>query len=151
MRCPACGEVNPPEALRCRGCGAGLSQPEEGPRVVRRGRPLTDRAGSEEEGYEPRRRTRRAPDDPGTLSTLIPYHNPRALAGYYLGVLALIPVLGVVLAIPAIILGILGLQYRSTYPEAKGTAHAVLGIVLGIVSLCFCQPLYGFFYWLLRY
>lgn len=150
MRCPACGEPNPPEASSCRGCGAGLSSQEQGPRVVRGG-PPADQAG-DEGAYEPRRRrTHHAGDDSGALSTLIPYHNPRALASYYLGVLALIPVLGVLLAIAAIILGILGLQYRSAYPEAKGTAHAILGIVLGIASLFFCQPLYGIFYWLLRH
>ncbi len=41
---------------------------------------------------------------------VIPYKNPKALTAYYLGVFGLIPVFGPLLAIPAIILGVLGLK-----------------------------------------
>jgi uncharacterized membrane protein HdeD (DUF308 family) len=109
-------------------------------------------APGDAEEYEPRPRPQRRPvrryqADDGGLSTLIPYRNPKALAGYYLGVLALIPVLGLLLAIAAILFGILGLHYRTAHPEAKGTAHAIIGIVLGVVSLFFCHPLYAILYW----
>lgn len=121
MRCPACDAPNPPEAVRCEACGEKLSR-----------RPL-----------------RRQADD-GALSTLIPYRNPKALAGYYLGIFSLIPVLGVFLAIAAIILGILGLRHSAAHPEAKGTAHAIIGLVLGILSLFFCQLLYAVLFMLFR-
>jgi uncharacterized membrane protein HdeD (DUF308 family) len=74
-----------------------------------------------------------------TIRALIPYKNPKALAGYYCGFLALIPALGLLFAIFAIIFGILGLNRATRYPEAKGMIHAVIGIVLGMLSLA-CNP-----------
>ena len=41
---------------------------------------------------------------------LIPYKNPQALTAYYLGIFGLFPAIGLLLAIPAVILGILGLK-----------------------------------------
>ena len=38
---------------------------------------------------------------------MIPAKNPVALIGYYLGVFSFVPVLGILLAIPAIILGVI--------------------------------------------
>ncbi len=70
------------------------------------------------------------------LSGVIPYRNPAALVGYYLGVFSFLPVLGVPLAIPAIILGIVGLVKRHRDPRRRGLAHAWLAIILGI-----CGPL----------
>jgi len=65
------------------------------------------------------------------VSTVIPYKNPKALIAYYLGIFGLIPCLGLILGPAAIVLGIMGLRYKATYPRAKGTAHAIVGIVLG--------------------
>ncbi|MGD0743681.1 MAG: GYF domain-containing protein [Verrucomicrobiota bacterium] len=65
------------------------------------------------------------------LNAIIPYKNARALAAYYLGVFSVIPPAGVLLGIPALILGILGLRFRRRNPEAGGSLHAWIGIVLG--------------------
>jgi hypothetical protein len=65
------------------------------------------------------------------LTTMIPVTNPAALVAYYLGVFSLIPCLGLLLAIPALILGIIGLRKVRQNPQLKGTAHAWIGIVLG--------------------
>jgi hypothetical protein len=65
------------------------------------------------------------------VSTVIPYKNPKALIAYYLGIFGLIPCLGLILGPAAIVLGIMGLRYKATHPRAKGTAHAIVGIVLG--------------------
>ncbi len=62
---------------------------------------------------------------------VIPYHNPHALIAYYLGVFSLIPILGLLPAIPALVLGIIGLAQRKKYPQIKGAAHAWIGIILG--------------------
>jgi hypothetical protein len=62
---------------------------------------------------------------------LIPYKNVPALLSYYLGVFSLIPCIGLVLAVPAVILGIIGLVQRSKNPAIRGAAHAWVGIVLG--------------------
>lgn len=70
---------------------------------------------------------------------LIPYKNTPALIAYYLGIFALIPCFGILLAIPALILGIIGLQKRAQNPAIKGAAHAWIGIVLGGV----CTLLWG--------
>ena len=67
--------------------------------------------------------------------TLIPYRNALALVSYYLGVFALIPCAGLVLGPGALVLGIMGLSYRKKNPTAGGTAHAIVGIVLGSLVL----------------
>jgi len=66
---------------------------------------------------------------------LIPYKNMPALIGYYLGVAALIPCVGPLFGIAAVILGILGLQKKKREPHVKGTAHAIVAIVLGLFSI----------------
>lgn len=67
---------------------------------------------------------------------VIPYKNPHALIAYYLGLFSLLPILGVFLAIPAFILGIIGLSKRRKNPEIRGSVHAWIGIVLGGIFSC---------------
>jgi len=62
---------------------------------------------------------------------LIPYKNPYALIAYYLGLFSLFPFLGLVLSIPAFVLGIMGLRARRRNPAIKGSVHAWIGIVMG--------------------
>jgi hypothetical protein len=62
---------------------------------------------------------------------LIPYKNPAALAAYYLGLFSLFPLLGLFLAIPALVLGVAGLRARKRDPSIKGSVHAWIGIVMG--------------------
>lgn len=71
------------------------------------------------------------------LSSLIPYKNSKALTAYYCGVFSLIPCLGLILGPIALIFGISGLRYAKEHPQAKGQAHAVVGIVLGTVTTLF--------------
>jgi hypothetical protein len=70
-----------------------------------------------------------APDQ--AIATIIPYKNPQALTAYYLAVFSLIPCFGLLLAIPALVLGITGLRKARENPERKGKAHAWTGIILG--------------------
>jgi hypothetical protein len=86
-----------------------------------------------EEVVEPIRHKRDIRRDPTeeAVSTIIPYKNARALIAYYLGVFSLIPCAGLLLGPAAFILGILGLRYVKVHPTAKGTGHAIAGIVLG--------------------
>lgn len=72
-------------------------------------------------------------DDP--VSTIIPHKNPPALIGYYLGVFSLIPCVGFLLGIPALILGIVGLKKSKEAPGSKGKAHAWTAIVLGSIAI----------------
>lgn len=109
MRCPECDTPNPPRAVNCRECGEPL----------------------------PRRRRPDDEDDDGgdeTVATIIPYRNARALTAYYLGIFGLLPILGLFLGPAALILGIMGLRYAREHPKAHGTAHAVVGIVLGAID-----------------
>lgn len=68
---------------------------------------------------------------------LIPYKNPHALAAYYLSIFGLFPLIGLLLAIPAFILGIMGLKKRKQNPVIKGSVHAWIGIVLGGLSIMY--------------
>jgi hypothetical protein len=86
----------------------------------------------------------------GLVSTLIPYRNPKALAAYYAGFFAFIPLVGIPVALAAIVLGILGVRYTLAHREAKGIAHAIIGIVLGAMALSW-NPFYTFVIgWLIR-
>ena len=69
------------------------------------------------------------PDD--GISSVIPYRNVQALLAYYFGVFGLIPCVGAMLGPAALICGILGLRAVNRNPQAKGTGHAIAGIVLG--------------------
>ena len=62
---------------------------------------------------------------------IIPYKNPPALIAYYLGLFSLLPLVGLLLGIPAFILGIMGLKKRKQNPEVKGSVHAWIGILMG--------------------
>ena len=81
---------------------------------------------------------------------LIPTGNPMALVGYYLGVGSLIPLLGGVLSLPAIICGIVGVVKANSNPQAGGMGHAITAIVLGLfgqliwVALYFVLVVVGF-------
>ena len=66
---------------------------------------------------------------------IIPYKNPHALTAYYLGVIGLLPILGFFLAIAAVYLGFSGIKKQRLDPIIKGTAHAIIGIVLGFISI----------------
>jgi hypothetical protein len=109
--------------------------PEEGEGI--RDRPRRPRAEREDEDRDdeeddrPRRRSRRGRQEDDTLAGLIPYRNGMALAAYYCGVFSLIPCIGGILGPLSIIFGILGLRKVSDNPSARGTGHAIAGIVLG--------------------
>ncbi|MGE0610262.1 MAG: hypothetical protein AB7O62_24435, partial [Pirellulales bacterium] len=66
-----------------------------------------------------------SPDD-GAASTIIPFKNPPALLGYYLGIFSLIsciPFLGIIgvgMGIAAFILGLKGLKRVKENPACKG-------------------------------
>ena len=82
------------------------------------------------ESRAPRRRPSGRGDGDST-GGVIPYKNPPALIAYYLGLFSLLPGIGLLLAIPALILGIMGLKKRAENPEVKGSVHAWIGIVMG--------------------
>ncbi len=65
----------------------------------------------------------------GVAEALIPYKNGPALTAYYLGIFSLI--CGAFLGIPALILGLKGLKIAKERPEARGGAHAWVGVILG--------------------
>jgi hypothetical protein len=68
------------------------------------------------------------------IETLIPTRNGAALIGYYLGVFSLIPVLGLPLGLVAIVFGIVGFRAVRRKPNVKGTAHALVAIILGSLT-----------------
>jgi hypothetical protein len=78
------------------------------------------------------RRPRRKGGD--GMATLIPYRNGAALTAYYCGIFGLIPGLGFLLGPIAFILGIIGFAKARKNPQAHGTGHAVIGIILGLID-----------------
>jgi len=66
---------------------------------------------------------------------IIPYKNPLALTGYYIGIFSLIPCVGMLLSVPAIVLGVLGLRARAREPKVRGAAHAWIAIITGTISM----------------
>ena len=65
------------------------------------------------------------------LSGLVPYRNLPALIAYYLALLSLLPFVGIVTGLAALVLGIVGLQLRGREPSRKGSVHAWIGVVGG--------------------
>jgi len=105
MFCPKCGTENQDNNFKCTRCGEILHASTPAPTVV---------VASD-----------------GTLGGLIPYKNGPALAAYYLGVFSVIPFLGFPLGVAALILGLRGLRRAKDHPEARGKAHAWVGIIAG--------------------
>ena len=65
------------------------------------------------------------------VSSIIPYRNVPALVAYYLAVFSILPCVGAVLGLTALILGLKGLRLAREQPDAKGRIHAWIGIVVG--------------------
>ncbi len=74
------------------------------------------------------------PSGDETVAKVIPYKNAAALTAYYLGVFSLIPCVGLILGIAALGLGVMGLKVAKRNPQAHGTVHAWVGIVLGRIT-----------------
>ena len=66
---------------------------------------------------------------------IIPTGNPSALIGYYLGVASLIPLVGILTGLPAIILGGVGISKAQANSSAGGMGHAITAIVLGLIGV----------------
>ena len=66
---------------------------------------------------------------------IIPTGNPSALIGYYLGVASLIPLVGILTGLPAIILGGVGISKAKANSSAGGMGHAITAIVLGLIGV----------------
>ncbi len=152
MHCPACHALNAAENQCCQTCGEKL--PSDG-RVATEDdteilsalpvsvedlakQPLQPGAQDEIEEAE---------EVTDIVSTFIPYKNPKALAAYYCGFFALIPGIGLLLGVVAFVLGIQGVRYATVHPEAKGTAHAITGIILGVVAFFCWNPIMCFLLW----
>jgi hypothetical protein len=65
------------------------------------------------------------------LAGLIPYKNWPALAGYYLGLFSLFPVLGLPLGITAIVFGVMGIKRANANPMVRGKGHAITALICG--------------------
>ena len=64
---------------------------------------------------------------------VIPYKNVPALISYYLGIFSIIPIIGILMGIAAVILGVIGLSKYKENPVIKGVVHAWVGIVCGAI------------------
>jgi hypothetical protein len=151
MRCPACSALNAPENQRCQTCGQELPS----------GKLLTADEDAEvlavlpasaediaQQQLRPSDEIEEVEEVTDIVSTFIPYKNPKALAAYYCGFFALFPGLGFILGAVALILGIQGVRYATVHPEAKGMAHAITGLILGVTAFFCWNPLVCFLLWL---
>ena len=57
------------------------------------------------------------------------------MIGYYLGVASLIPLVGILTGLPAIILGGVGISKAKANSSAGGMGHAITAIVLGLIGV----------------
>ena len=84
----------------------------------------------------PAERPRKARSKKGDgLARVVPYRNGAALGAYYCGVFGFIPLAAPILSPIAVILGIIGLMKARRDAKARGTGHAITGIVLGLLSI----------------
>jgi hypothetical protein len=124
MYCNQCGAALQPGARFCSGCGAmaGYQVGADG------SLPPPPRPAPLPPGQAYYRKP--APDS--GWSGLIPLRNGKALAAYYLGWGSFILPL---LAVPALVYGVLGLRRYREDPEVKGAGHAVVGMVLAALAV----------------
>jgi hypothetical protein len=153
MRCPACNALNATENQCCQTCGeklpsSGRVATEDEAEILSALPATLEDIAEQPLQPEPQDEIEEAEEVTDIVSTFIPYKNPKALAGYYCGFFALIPGVGLILAVVAFVLGIQGVRYATIHPEAKGTAHAITGIILGAVAFFCWNPLVCFLLWL---
>lgn len=71
---------------------------------------------------------------PNAMEHVIPARNLPALLAWYFGVFSIIPCMGGVLGIMAIVFGIMGLRLSRKPEIAVGFWHALIGMALGILT-----------------
>jgi hypothetical protein len=77
----------------------------------------------------------RQPGEGDATGGIIPYKNAPALIAYYTGIVSLLCCFfGLPVGVIAVVLGVMGLQKRARQPEVKGSIHAWIGIVCGVIS-----------------
>jgi DNA-binding beta-propeller fold protein YncE/phage FluMu protein Com len=133
IKCPKCAALVPVAAPEDTAIAAAVppAEPEGIATAISAHEEIAD-----EQLTKPRKAARNIRRDPATeaVSTLIPYKNGRALLAYYLGVFSFIPCVGLILGPAALILGILGIRFVKANPTAKGTGHALAGIIMGSLT-----------------
>lgn len=138
IKCPKCACVFPAAAPEEAAITAQVPPASE-PQGITSALDSDEELLDDEEDVRPRRSARniRKNASEEAVSTLIPYKNGRALAAYYCGVFSFIPCAGHLLGPAALILGILGMRYVKANPTAKGTGHAIAGIIMGALTTLF--------------
>ena len=114
MACPSCGVATFGDGV-CAGCKA---DPKPAP------------AAQPESGEPP---PMPSPDD--FVGRMIPTGNKPALISYYVAYGSLIPCLGVVAAVVAVIYGIKGIHLERRYPEVRGGLHAWFGVIFSLLCV----------------
>lgn len=76
----------------------------------------------------------RAVDACTPFGSCFPAANAPALAAYYLGVFALVPLFGALAAGPAVACGLAGTRRARFLPGQEGSGHAWTGVVLGVAA-----------------
>ena len=116
MKCSACQTEIPNYSTVCPKCA---DNPQENPYQAPKGATAATAAKA------------RGNDEGDSTGGIIPYKNPKALIAYYLGIFSGFPIIGLFFAIPALVLGIMGLRDRNRNPAIKGSIHAGIGIGCG--------------------
>lgn len=151
--CPKCGATVTAEADRCPSCQAVLPAAEEPIEVqavtaeparrkpARRRDDDDDEDDYDDEDDRPRRTYAK---DPGADAAqfLVPLNvSGWAIASCYMGLLGMcIPIVGLILTIPALIFGIIALRRQkraATYGAVTGNVRAILGIVFSVLGILF--------------
>lgn len=103
--CPHCGKTIRAAAIKCRWCRAML--------------------------YEPSR----LEDDPALRLVLPVGRSGLAIAAGYLGLFAIIPLLGLPFAVGALVTGVLAIRNIRRDPHLHGMGRAIFGIAVGSLML----------------
>ena len=65
------------------------------------------------------------------VGIMIPTGNKPALISYYVALASLLPALGIVAGIVAVVFGVKGIRLARRHPEVRGGLHAWFGVLFG--------------------
>ncbi len=145
-KCPFCGELVAARAARCPSCKKALPEEDDVEEAIaveparRPPRPARNEDDDDEDDRPRRRSSYRKEPTTEATDFLVPTNvSGWAIASCYLGLFGcLLPVAGLIFAVPAVIFGIIAIRKprrEGNYGAVTSNVRAIIGLVLSTLSI----------------